>query len=272
MKHFIVTRFNLKVEDWKTAKDGSIVLTDKWLEERFKLFQKYCLPSVINQKNQNFYWLVFFDIETPVAYKKMIDRIAGEYKKFVPLYIDSNNSLQPSFKKYILEHIKDDDLYIITSRLDNDDAIHENFVDIIQKIAIQKKDTVIDIRMGYQMDISDNSCKYRRLYNSFNPFISLVENTKNFNTIISRKHQDWKNSDSILVYDKDPLWIEIIHKKNKLNSVRSNIPLIKEIKLKEFGIARDEKKLGSFFIFKNNFYVVLRKIKNVFQQRKIKFK
>ena len=39
IKHFIATRFNLKIEEWNTAKDGSVVLTEKWLEERFNLFE-----------------------------------------------------------------------------------------------------------------------------------------------------------------------------------------------------------------------------------------
>lgn len=75
IKHFIATRFNLKIEEWNTAKDGSVVLTEKWLEERFNLFEKYCFPSVANQSIKNFYWLIFFDVSTPDIFKNELRNI-----------------------------------------------------------------------------------------------------------------------------------------------------------------------------------------------------
>jgi hypothetical protein len=44
---------------------GEEVWNDEWLEDRFYLFGKYCLPSVLNQANKNFFGLFFFDISTP---------------------------------------------------------------------------------------------------------------------------------------------------------------------------------------------------------------
>lgn len=46
-QHFILTRFNLLL--WDKAKDDRKVRTIKWLEHRFSLFERYCLPSVKNQ-------------------------------------------------------------------------------------------------------------------------------------------------------------------------------------------------------------------------------
>jgi len=54
MKHFLLTRFNLRNEEWITTRDGGAVLTEEWLIQRFELFENYCLPSVMNQKNKNF--------------------------------------------------------------------------------------------------------------------------------------------------------------------------------------------------------------------------
>ncbi|WP_417558562.1 glycosyltransferase [Mesoflavibacter zeaxanthinifaciens] len=175
MKHFIATRFNLKVETWKTAKDGSTVLTDEWLEERFELFEKYCYPSVINQKNKNFYWVIFFDIDTPKIFKGRIENLIRNHDFIDILYIDGIKAMNHSFNQYILEKLENTKDFIITSRLDNDDAIHQDFVGTIQKLAIPKNETVIDLRKGYQMDISENVYEYRNYLNSFNPFISFIE-------------------------------------------------------------------------------------------------
>jgi hypothetical protein len=259
MKHFIVTRFNLKVEQWKTAKDGSLVLTEKWLEERFDLFEKYCFPSVINQKNKMFYWLIFFDIDTPDIFRKRIEKITRNYDNFKPLYIDGIKSLNNSFIQFIIENLDDKDDFIITSRLDNDDSIHQDFVYTIQNLAIKKHETVIDLRKGYQIDISNDIYECRNYSNSFNPFISLVESSDKFNTVLSRMHRDWKNSNSIIVYENLPLWIEIVHKKNKLNHTQSNIPLIKKIKLRDFGIIKKLKNRNYIFIVRNNLILKLKK-------------
>lgn len=82
-----------------------------------------------------------------------------------------------------MESLEEDDDFIITSRLDNDDSIHHDFVYIIQNLAIKKHETIIDLRRGYQLDISSNIYEYRNYYNKFNPFISLVESTSNFQTV-----------------------------------------------------------------------------------------
>jgi hypothetical protein len=78
-KHFLLTRFNVKTK-WKTTKNGEETLTEKWLSHRFDLFEKFCYPSVRNQKNQGFRWLVFFDINTPTPYKERISDLAREYQ------------------------------------------------------------------------------------------------------------------------------------------------------------------------------------------------
>lgn len=274
MKHFIATRFNLKVEQWKTAKDGSIVLTEKWLEERFDLFENYCYPSVINQKNKLFYWLIFFDIDTPNVFRERIEKLTCNYDNFRPIYIDGIKSLTNSFKQFIIENLDNKDDFIITSRMDNDDSIHQDFVDTIQNLAIKKHETVIDLRKGYQLDISNNVYEYRNYSNSFNPFISLVESSDKFNTVLSRMHPDWKNSDSIIINEKSPLWIEVIHKKNKLNRTQFNIPLIRKIQLSDFGIIKKLKNRNYIFVVisnlklksSSNFKKVKRKIKTLYNK------
>ena len=62
-------------------------------------------------------------------------------------------------KKYIVDNINDDEKYIITTRLDNDDAIHQKFIDTIQKLAIEKNETVIDLRKGYKLNMAPASIR-----------------------------------------------------------------------------------------------------------------
>ena len=65
VQHFLLTRFNLKLKEWQTTKQGESVGSELWLTKRFELFRKYCLPSVKQQTNQNF-------IKTPIVFKNEI--------------------------------------------------------------------------------------------------------------------------------------------------------------------------------------------------------
>lgn len=92
------------------------------------LFENYCLPSVKKQTNQNFIWFVFFDINTPDSFRNKIKIIEDDYQNFKPIFVDGINMLNSTFIQYVVNHSKDDDEFVITTRLDNDDFIHKNFI------------------------------------------------------------------------------------------------------------------------------------------------
>lgn len=217
MKHFIATRFNLKKSDWKKSKSGNSVLTNEWLEHRFNLFENYCFPSVTKQSNQNFIWCIFFDVDTPQNFKDKIVDLTSNTSNAVPLFIDGMDNLNIAFKSYINENISNSDSHIITTRIDNDDIIHEDFVNIIQSLFQPSDLSVIDLRNGYQVSI-DVAKPEIRLYNHpFNAFISVIENTKSFETVFARMHYDWKTEKNIISYKKKRLWMELSHEENFVN-------------------------------------------------------
>ena len=46
---------------------------EAWLDDRFRLFETFCLPSVRGQTVQELSWLVFFDEATPQRFRERID-------------------------------------------------------------------------------------------------------------------------------------------------------------------------------------------------------
>lgn len=217
MKHFIGTRFNLKRSDWKKNKSGNLVLTEEWLEHRFNLFENYCFPSVKNQSNQNFTWCIFFDIDTPQNFKARIVAITANTPNVIPLFIDGMPHLNVSFKNFISENITNSDSHIITTRIDNDDVIHEDFVDIIQSLYQPIDCAVIDIRKGYQVSIDVAKPEVRLYSHPFNAFISVIESVKSFDTVYSRMHYDWEIEKNVILYKRKRLWMELSHQENFVN-------------------------------------------------------
>lgn len=217
MKHFIGTRFNLKVSDWKTNKSGNNVLTEAWLKDRFNLFETYCFPSIKNQSNQNFIWFVFFDVDTPEYYKAKIDKLHKDFSNFKPVFIDGIDELTNVFRYNILKHVDDSDKFVVTTRIDNDDIIHKDFVGTIQALYIPKHLTVIDLQKGYQVSIDVDTPEVRNYIHPFNAFISVVEDLEAMKTIYSREHYGWKVEEHVVVFKKEYLWVELSHNENYVN-------------------------------------------------------
>ncbi len=216
-QHYIITRFNLRRKDWSTTKNNEAVLSDAWHEERFELFKNYCFPSVKNQTNQNFKWLVFFDVTTPEIYKEKIKKFEVEYQNFTPFFIDGMELFIPS----IIETVTrlDTKKYIITSRLDNDDCLHKNYINVVQSYFDNQNYMAIDIVEGYGMKVGKN-VKIGKMLHSYNPYISLIELKQNFKTVWHKGHTHWKYEKNILEVTNKPSWLTIIHLKNKSNKFR----------------------------------------------------
>jgi len=257
MKHFLITRFNLKNKTWAAQENDIYVsLTNEWLDNRFELFNTYCLPSVKNQSNQNFFWFIFFDKDTPEAYKNMTEEIAGTYPNFIPVFIDGFEELEPSLNKRVIS-MTDKNEFVITTRLDNDDIIHRDFIKTIQELFVPQVNTVIDLRLGYQLILSENFENDIRIYkSSFNPFISVISNLENLETCISQEHSKWKKCPNIIINDKKYLWIQLIHKKNKLNKKLRSLKKVHFIDASSFGFNKSIVSLTKSAVAFYNYYML----------------
>ena len=238
-QHYILTRFNLRAKNWTTTKNNEKVLTEEWLEERFDLFENFCLSSVKNQNNQNFKWLVFFDINTPEVYKRKVEAYQNTYQNFIPCFIDGMENFLPEIKKNIKQMDAED--YIITSRLDNDDCIHEDYIQSVQDQFAKQEHEAIDIIDGYTLEMGETN-RLGRLTKLNNPFISLIEKKGDFKTVWFReRHGSWKYEKNMTKIKNNRLWLSIIHSRNKVNEF-SGYGNIDPAKLSEFHIS--EKKMN----------------------------
>lgn len=270
MKHFLATRFNVKVPDWKTAKNGMIVLSEEWLNNRFYLFENYCLPSVKNQTNQNFVWCVFFDVETPQKYRERIEMIFENSSNFYPVFIEDIDSLNHSFKSFINNSLAEGE-DVITTRLDNDDLIHKDFIKTIQILYEQKGKGVIDFKNGYQVSIENLVPQVRLYTHDFNAFVSVIENEKKFETVYSKMHYGWRDSEDVISYKKERLWIELVHSQNKVNHTLTSLYKAVVFDEKNFGLQNFKYKPNAFDVVKTNFTIVVLHFKKLIKRVVKKF-
>ena len=211
--HYLITRFNLKNPSWKFTKNNELLLNDQWMDERIDLFANFCLPSVAAQTNKNFKWLLYFDNDTAPKHKEQIATLIKPYLFIEVFYIEGMPALVDSIRKYIANNSKSE--YLITSRIDNDDSISKNFIDVVQSKFDKQNHLAIDVILGYTLSVTPYMIGKKE--HLFNPFMSLIETAENAKTVWFYDHNMWKKEKNIIHFSDERLWLSIIHEKNKVN-------------------------------------------------------
>lgn len=242
--HYIVTRFNLRRDDWTHNKRKQVVLTDVWLKNRFELFTNYCFSSVAAQTNKNFTWLVYFDITTPDEYKEKIKVLEQKSAQFKPVFVDGMTSFLPNLQSSLSASPND---YVITSGLDNDDCININFVNEVQKQFNKQDYLALDFIDGYTLQVTPLVRVGYKLQ-KFNPFISLIEKNDNPKGMYHRKHMHWKYEKKLKTIAKKRIWSSIIHEENMINEFTGFNNVNVDFFLRNFKISEEK----SNFIKANN--------------------
>lgn len=219
VQHFILTRFNLLL--WNKDKEGVSVRSREWLDHRFDLFEKYCLPSIEAQSCKDFIWIVLFDSKTPDDYKIRIGKYQSDCPQLVPVYVEPQNGryFADIFRKEVLNRLSHQ--RVITTYLDNDDALSIHFVEDLQKRAGLLSDGIfINYIDGYQYYTDHNYLIH--IHYSRNHFMSVVEegNPATLKTIYgfgSHYYIDKISGVRIEHIKNQPMWCEVIHDRNMGN-------------------------------------------------------
>lgn len=219
LQHFILTRFNLLL--WQKDKGGCKVRTNEWLEHRCSLFERYCLPSMKNQTCQDFKWVVLFDSTTPERFKERFAGYERECNQLISVYVEPENGwgFADIFRKEVVKRLNAK--RVLTTYLDNDDALNVRFVEDLQKRAAALKDeTFIYYNDGYQF-YTDYSYLMRLFYPR-NHFVSVVErgDASTMKTIYgygSHYYIDKIEGVKIERVTGEPMWCEVVHEKNMVN-------------------------------------------------------
>lgn len=267
-KHFIITRFNLRTVQWDKTKNNEDVLTKEWQKHRLQMFREFCFPSVVNQANQNFIWLVYFDTHSPDFIMKDIEKMKTEFKNFVPKFLDEMELIKTEVKTDMMKYFDQNTTHVITSRLDNDDAIQKNYVLEIQNAFDNQNICVVDPEIGICLQTTPTFLlsRYRTTYS---PFVSLIEKIENFRTVLSKSHNQWNEINSVRKITDSIMWLQVIHGKNLFNSIMADKYLSDKKILNDFGINSKKFNTGLLYsvrVFYLNFFLIvkntLRRIKN----------
>ena len=209
-EHVIITRFNLSYSEDPRA----IHLNERWLSERFTLFEQFCLPSVRWQSNQNFAWVVLLDRGTPELFRDQALTLAESSTRTKVIFCGPPS--RELYQRAVTSVISPDCEWVITTSLDSDDAIHPRFVDALQS--------------GFQFDVAEalnfphgivqaGARSYLRRDGS-NAFISLSEPAVKFSTVLSFAHAGLGRYARLAQLTETPMWLQVVHGSNVSNRIR----------------------------------------------------
>lgn len=220
-EHYIITRFNVKIPqvnvmgpDKRKLFGEPLGLDEKWLRHRFALFEQFCSPSVLQQTEKNFKWILLFDSNTPSFFKDKINEVCRSENQIV---LFMNEWSLTRLREEIKKRLSPSTQYLMTTRLDNDDALCKDFVKIVQEVFPHRQGDVISFNTGFNL-FRD---KFYFVKYKPNPFLSLVEEVKDFKTVFHGEHRDIYFEGPTHDIVDPPGWLQVVHDYNLRNQVRA---------------------------------------------------
>jgi hypothetical protein len=240
ISHFLLTKFNLPIPyARRTGQHGE----EAWLTSRWSLFERYCLPSVLNQSDADFAWLLYCWDQTPEPFRTRLERLADRHDHVHVHFLASSTR-----GEHLVEWARTNSLplhpHILTTRLDNDDALSADHMARVRRAAgafIRSRGSLREPHVwsspvGYQTA----GGKYYLRLDPRGPFVSLLENTEHGEprTVLSLSHRDITNSYSSSYLISRPMWLQVVHGDNLVNSINGiRVPISPE---RRFGISRPQ--------------------------------
>lgn len=211
--HVVVTRFNLPsagVESLIRAQEG-------WLRSRVELFERYCLPSVLAQTVTDFQWLVYFDTESPSWLRDRIESWQASAVNLVPLF--GTTVLYSDLIRDILAVADSSTDALITTNLDNDDALATDFIERVQAVPASAERTALFLAHGLVR--APQGLYLRR--DRRNAFCSVRESWEAPMTCWRDAHTSLGRWMPTVAIGGEPGWLQVVHGSNVSNRIRGRL-------------------------------------------------
>lgn len=204
----ILTRFNLPSEGFESVVRGA----DDWLVKRVDLFERFCLPSVIAQTDQDFVWIVYFDPNSPVWLKGKIE-FWQHYDRFHPVF---RSRVSLAEKQCDIASRLAPRPRLITANLDNDDGLASDFVARLKWAPITTPRCAVTIGQGLIL-AGDRLYRHQDRHNAF---CAVSESWHNPHTCWSHPHTLLAQAMPSVILGGPPGWLQVVHGDNVSNRVK----------------------------------------------------
>lgn len=223
-KHIILTRFNLPFD-----LQSNIHIQREWLTERMRLFEQYCLPSIVQQTNRQFTWVILASDQTPRDMQNMLLSLTAIYPFIHILFCAYTNDLNALYQQVGEKYVQGYD-YLLSTRIDSDDMLSANFCQALQSsVQNSLEEGIYTFPNGIQW-FERNHLTHGVRYDK-NHFLSFFESASHVKTCLGFDHTKVSTQQLIRVCGI-AMWCEIVHGNNICNAYtpayRYSAPIISE--------------------------------------------
>lgn len=219
MQHCIITRFNVKTGFGSNR--GIDPVSSDWLHHRCELFRTYCLPSFRAQTVKNYEWFLLVHPDTPEHYFSDLSDIATIVR------VETNGAGVSRIRRSRVAGIS------ISTRVDNDDAVAPNFVELLQSTA-RHRDQRGATSSPFVMDFP-NSCRFStgdrtthshrwRYTSSFSSLAEPIVTAADWRSVYCFDHSKLGQNFPLENIETDlPMTMTVVHGRNIVNSIREGM-------------------------------------------------
>jgi hypothetical protein len=207
-EHVFLTRFNIPF--------GSRPFPSRaWMENRLFYFRQVCLPSMQHQTDQDFQWLFLLSPQTPPDLIEYLESLS-QTRPFKLCFTEMKS--RALYPLAIEKHVPPSD-FLISSRLDSDDALGKHFVSSVKQHFNFQDFEWVDHRRGLIL----SQRKLWRVQQRNNMFLSLIERRSSSKSVYLCQHMDASKHGSVSLVDGSRQWLRLLHQKNTIGTKRRGV-------------------------------------------------
>jgi len=200
------------------------VFEPQYFEYRFKIFKEVTLNSFKAQTDQDFLLIVFHSKSIPQVYRQRFDKLEQQYPFLICQYLDDEVSSLGNALQLSENFVSFMDEAAITFRIDNDDAVPSNYVELIKQYV--KKDfigTAVTLpSVATVLRQSEDEFLIEERYYPLNSIgLAYVTGSGDYNTVldVAQHHEINKNHPVLVLPESKATMLMTINGNNAVNSI-----------------------------------------------------
>lgn len=210
--HAFLTRFAVRL------RDGAPLPSVEWLQRRFDLFEAFCLPSMRMQSELGFEWLLFYDAGLATVWQERLRGYAAQWPAIIPTAIDTR-WCHLTAHDAICNRIPQECRWVLTSRLDNDDAVAVDYNARLRACARQLRHGALVFDWGFNL-VGQQAYVQPLLRGPFASTISQVGGEEQLVTVWDYEHEQLDEVMPVVHLGRPCAWIQVVHGDNLANRQR----------------------------------------------------
>lgn len=207
----LLTRYNVP---WKSS--PTQIPSDDWHIHRWELFSTFTLPSVLGQRLRPDAWLIFIAHTSPPSLLHKLAELE-EAHEFIHIERVEGRLRHSDVIDRLRARVDCTRRGHLTARLDNDDAIHERYFQLLlTRVREETSDELVTFNplRGFQ---TDGSRVYRKV-DPGSPFLAVLDPQDPPRIVaVSGSHDHFWTVSRVRQLTGTELWLQTIHDRNTAN-------------------------------------------------------